>query len=419
MTPLIQHKKTTPVFYLAFALFTFACFAFSPTAQATPDPGSVGGVFNTADGFNAMPLMSAGTANSAFGAFALFSAVSPNFNTAVGAGALTNNNTANGQSGDGNTAVGAAALFNNINGQGNTAVGAAALLRNTGGFGGNTAVGAMALQENGKGPGNTAVGAAALQNLPGLNSEESQNTAVGAEAMKDPYGGTTNTADAADALRKTSVELNTARGASALAGNTTGYFNIAVGSNAGLTLTTGDNNIDIGNEGVADEANTIRIGTKDTQTATFIAGISGAAAVGGEAVFVTSAGKLGTLTVVSSQRFKDDLKAMDKDSEAIFALKPVTFRYKKDIEASGIRQFGLVAEQVERVAPELVKPDHDGKPYTVRYEAVNAMLLNEFLKEHRKVQRLEKQVEKLTAGLQKVSAQVEMSKPGPRVADSN
>lgn len=151
--------------------------------------------------------------------------------------------------------------------------------------------------------------------------------------------------------------------------------------------------------------------------ATFIAGISDKTAPAGVAVFVNANAKLGTLT--SSARFKHKIKRMDKASEAIFALEPVTFRYKEDIGPDGILQFGLVAKQVERVNPDLVVRDADGKVNTVRYEAVNTMLLNEFLKEHRKVKQLDKQLEKLTAGLQQVSAQLQLSKSAPRTRLSN
>jgi hypothetical protein len=207
-------------------------------------------------------------------------------------------------------------------------------------------------------------------------------------------------------------------------------------------LTDGDWNIDIGAEvvGVAGESNTIRIGNQGTQTATYIAGISGTA-VAGDTVVVDANGQLGT--AMSSARFKEEIKPMDESSEAILALKPVTFRYKHEIDPKGIPQFGLVAEEVEKVNPDLVARDADGKPYTVRYEAVNAMLLNEFLKEHRTVQELkstlavqeatisqqkqefqaiatqqQKQIEALTASLkeqasqiQKVSAELQLQKP--------
>jgi len=160
------------------------------------------------------------------------------------------------------------------------------------------------------------------------------------------------------------------------------------------------------------------------QTATFIAGVSGAGVIG-VAVKVNAAGQIGTAP--SSARFKEEIQAMDKASEAILALKPVTFRYKQEIDPEGIPQFGLVAEEVEKVNPDLVARDDQGQVYTVRYEAVNAMLLNEFLKEHQTVQQLtstvakqeatiakqQRQIETLAAGLQKVSAQVEMSRPAP------
>ena len=217
--------------------------------------------------------------------------------------------------------------------------------------------------------------------------------------------------------------------------NTTGSGNVALGSLAGAALTSGNSNICIGNNviGVAGEANTLRIG--QSIFTTFIAGISGATVPGGVAVIIGADGHLGT--IVSSARFKDEIKPMDKASEAILALKPVTFCYKKEFDPNGIPQFGLVAEDVEKVNPNLVARDAKGEVYTVRYEAVNAMLLNEFLKEHRKVQQLErtvaeqrksfeskladeqKQMEALTTGLQKVSARLEMRKPAPQTVVDN
>src|SRR5204862_2535589 len=202
------------------------------------------------------------------------------------------------------------------------------------------------------------------------------------------------------------------------------------GSGAGFNLTTGSNNIDIGNAGVAGESKTIRIGTTGTQTKTFVAGINGAA-VTGAAVKVNAAGQLGTAP--SSQRFKDAIKPMDKASEAILALKPVTFHYKKELDPEGIPQFGLVAEQVEKVNPDLVARDDEGRPYTVRYEAVNAMLLNEFLKAHRRIEeqdgrlqkqeaaiaKQQKQIEALTTGLQKVSARLEVCEPATQTVLNN
>jgi len=197
---------------------------------------------------------------------------------------------------------------------------------------------------------------------------------------------------------------------------------------------TGNSNIDIGNFGVGGESKTIRIGTRGTQRNAFITGISGVTVANGVGVIIDTNGHLGT--VVSSQRSKEAIKPMDKASEAILALKPVTFRYKKELDPDGIPQYGLVAEDVEKVNPDLVARDEEGKPYTVRYEAVNAMLLNEFLKEHRIVQeqgatitrqrkdfeaavaQQQKQIDALTAGLQNVSAQLETNKSAPQVVNN-
>jgi Chaperone of endosialidase len=225
-------------------------------------------------------------------------------------------------------------------------------------------------------------------------------------------------------------EDNFAAGLGALQHNTSGNSNIAFGVLAGSLLTTGDNNIDIGNEGVAVESNTIRIGTQGTQTHAYIAGIYQTSVAKGLAVVVDSTGHLGTKG--SSQRFKEAIKPMDKASEAIHALKPVTFRYKHELDPDSAPQFGLVAEDVEKINPDLVVRDADGKVYFVRYDAVNAMPLNEFLKEHRKNEeqgatitrliatdtRQQKQIEALTAALQKVSAQLELTKPAQTVPNS-
>src|SRR5262249_44020630 len=154
-----------------------------------------------------------------------------------------------------------------------------------------------------------------------------------------------------------------------LLNNTTGSNNIALGVGAGQNRTTGSNNIDIGNKGVGGESNTIRIGSTTKQANTFIAGISGATVPTGVPVFIDTTGHLGTTT--SSARFKEAIKPMDNASEAILALKPVTFRYKKEIDAERTPQFGLVAEDVAKVNPDLVARDKEGKPYTVRYDAVN------------------------------------------------
>jgi hypothetical protein len=178
-----------------------------------------------------------------------------------------------------------------------------------------------------------------------------------------------------------------------------------LGSESGKNVTIGSDNIDIGNRGVAGDRGTIRIGSSE-QTKTFITGIHGAALAGGGPVVVNALGQLGRS--VSSERFKEEIQPMGKESEAILALRPVTFRYKKEIDPQGMLQFGLVAEQVEKVNPDLVVRDSDGKPYTVRYDAVNAMLLNEFLKAHRKVMAVESGVARLAASLKEQDSKIEM-----------
>ena len=286
-----------------------------------------------------------------FGLFALVCpALSPQARAVCQEGCLTNLN----------TVLGDDALLNTTSFS-NTAVGSEALMSNTSGYG--TAVGSQALSNNTTGTENTATGASALGN----NTIGGANTAMGQSAL----------------AFNTTGGGNTAIGRYALFSNTSGVGNIAVGHEAGVCI-LGSNNIDIGHFGLPGESGTIRIGSKFVHNATLIAGISGATVPTGVAVIVDRNGRLGTTT--SSARFKDAIKPMDKASEAILALKPVTFRYKQELDPSGIPQFGLVAEQVEKVNPDLVARDEQGRPYTVRYEAVNAMLLNEFLKEHRRVE---------------------------------
>jgi hypothetical protein len=329
----------------------------------------------------------------------------PNGNTAEGDLALQSLTT-----GDHNTAVGNGALFSNSTGFQNTATGAGALLLNNTGFH-NTATGFVALFSNTAG---------------------NHNTANGEFGLIINQTGNFNTADGAHSLFLT-----------------TGDLNIALGFSAGQNLTTGSNNIDVGSAGVAGESNIIRIGNQvaftdidnvmhPAHTKTFIAGISGVAA-GTDAVFVDTNGQLG-VGVPSSARFKTEVTPMDKASEAILALKPVMFRYKKEIDPKGVLRFGLVAEEVEKVNPELVGRDAKGQVNTVRYEAVNAMLLNEFLKEHRTVQDLKSTVAKQeatiaqqqkgmealattlreqTAQIQKVNAQLEANKPAPQMVASD
>jgi hypothetical protein len=346
MNSLIQRKKATSVFLVAFGL---ACLGLLPTAHAVvPAPdGGYGppgyGTGNTAEGQNALLSLTTGSYNTGVGLLSLRSNTTTSLNTAIGAGALLAN-TANQ-----NTATGAVALFHNTIGSLNTANGAFALFNNT------------------TGTGNTAIGADALIN------------------------------------------------------NTTGPENTALGAGAGANVITATNVICIGNPGA------------DVTHTTWIGNVYGVTTQNGSTapVIVSADGQLGTNA--SSERFKKDIASMDKASEVILSLRPVSFHYKSD--SKGTPQFGLIAEEVAKVNPDLVVRDRNGEIYSVRYEAVNAMLLNEFLKEHHQVQDLkaivagqQKQLEALTTGLQKVSAQLaaaspsrgglETSKPAPQVVNN-
>ena len=376
-----------------------SCFGLSPKILAVvpaPDGGYPGN--NTAEGTNAVFSLTSGIDNTALGFEALFRNTTGNFNTAEGFGALFNNT-----SGTQNTATGVNALISNTTGSFNTANGVNTLFRNTTGFQ-NAATGVQAL----------------FSNTTGFH-----NTAAGFQALLSNTTGNHNTADGDNALVHDTIgSLNTAIGAHALDQNITGSSNVALGFQAGFNI-TGNGNVCVGENivGVAGESNVTRIGN-----------IGSTAQANGVFVTVGAGGKLGFQ--VSSRRYKDDIKPMDRASEALFALKPVSFRYKQEIDPARSPDFGLIAEDVATVNPDLVARDEEGKIVTVRYQAVNAMLLNEFLKEHHTVQELkstvtkqqatilqqkkdfqeiasqqQRQIEALTAGLQKVSAQVEMNRP--------
>lgn len=488
-TRLVPLSRAFPLVPFALVL---ACFASSRVVQGAdgglPNLNTAEGDFalnaiatnsantgarNTAIGYLALYENTSGYANVASGAQALYVNTTGSYNTATGTFALLSNhgsyntatgfqsgndgnyNTATGyhslvwNTGDSNTATGSEALLNNQGGNGNTATGSGALYNNTN-AGRNTANGFQSLYTNTTGGDNTATGFQALFTNSGgfsntadgiqslySNTTGTSNTASGYQALFSNTTGANNTANGLVALENnTTGRNNTAIGTVALFGNKTGSNNTAVGANAGQNLTSGSNNIDIGANvlGAAGEANTIRIGKQGTQKQTLIAGIFGTA-VSGSQVVVSSNGKLGVAT--SSAQFKEAIRPMDKASEAILALKPVTFRYKDEIDPDKVPQFGLVAEEVDKVAPGLVIHDEEGKPFTVRYEAVNAMLLNEFLKEHRKVQeqqatiaylktefeskfaQQQKQIEALIAGLGKVTAQVKAGNSAPRLVSDN
>jgi uncharacterized coiled-coil protein SlyX len=417
MNPLIQLKTTPPLLIM----LTLLCFTLLPKAQAVspPPPGGYPN-FTTAAGDHALQALTLGVGNTAIGTFSLFSVTTGSFNTAVGAGSLDLN------TGDSNTATGAAALLFNTAGTENTATGTAALeLNSTGGF--NTANGAFALFSNTQGETNTATGLQALFN----NTIGFDNTANGANALISNTEGIDNTATGDLALRNNITgDGNTAIGHNALANSTSGDLNTALGANAGNGVTTASNVI------------CIRAAGTDVSDSCFIGNIySNAQPIVGtdpDSVTITSGGRLGRGNV-SSRRYKHDIKPMEKASEVLYALKPVSFRYHKEYDATQTLAFGLIAEEVAEVYPDLVGRNPEGQPESVRYEQINAMLLNEFLKEHSKVQEQEatisqlkstlakketidahqqKQIEALTAGLQKVSAQLELNKPAPQTAQN-
>ena len=375
MNPLIQLKKATPPFL---GVFVFVCLTLSPRVQAVvPPPDGGYPNFTTAEGTKALQNLTSGAGNTGVGWYSLFSVTATGFNTGVGAGTLALNIAAE------NTAIGAGALLSNTTGYANTANGASALIHNSTGFE-NAAFGTNALFDNTDGHDNLAVGDNAL-------------------------------------VRNTSGVDNTACGASALNNNTTGNFNIALGRSAGENVTTADSVTCIG---------TNVAGANVSQT-TWIGNVYGVTTQSGTTapVIVSDTGQLGT--AASSERFKKDITAMDKASEVIMGLRPVTFHYKSD--AKETPQFGLIAEEVAKVNPALVLPDKEGKPFTVRYDQVNAMLLNEFLKEHRKVQELEANaaeqqreikaliamVKEQSAQIQKVTADIEMSKTASNIVLNN
>jgi len=436
-----------------------ACFALSRMAHAVvpaPDGGYPG--FNTAEGQNALFSRTTGVWNTALGAFTLFGDTTGTGNTAVGINGLRNNvtgqfNTAVGLNalyfnngdpaagtGSENSAFGTYTLFHNITGFGNTANGAFALFNNTD-HSFNTANGFQALFTNRTGQDNTATGAHALFSNDGdpSNSEGSENSAYGTDALFANTTGYANSAFGSGALdTNTSGSFNTATGFLALGdafaspgGNLqTGSSNTAIGALALGNLTTGNGNIALGiaaGSAVTTASNVICIGDiagQNIDNSCFINNIFNTTLTLGSAVFINSDGRLGLLT--SSQRFKEEIKPMERASEVLYSLTPVAFRYKKGIDPQGVPQFGLVAEDVQKVIPDLVVRDKEGKPYSVRYDQVNAMLLNEFLKEHRKVQELEKgmaavaaQFKEQAAQIQRVSAQVEMNRPTTQVVLNN
>jgi hypothetical protein len=448
-----------------FRVIVLFCLGHLPGAQAVspaPDGGYPGG--NTAEGQAALLNLTSGTFNTAVGFLSLRSTISGDFNTSIGAGALLLN------TGDLNTGTGAGALLSNVSGTNNTADGAFTLFSNTAtgntvigfealfsnttggtlgttqGFdvGPNVAVGSEALKNNTIGSANTAVGYQALESfvVGNVGTDRGQCTAVGFQALANSDGanggiansgfgyqalfhntdGAANVAVGDQALfHNETGSRNIAIGSTALAVNTTGSFNVAIGVDAGSSI-NGDGNVCIGafsDVSFPAETNT-----------THIANIGDTPQGGGLVVTVLPGANNELGYVPSSRRYKEDIKPMDKTSEAIFALKPVSFRYKKKVDRGQTPAFGLIAEDVEKVDPNLVARNREGQPESVRYEYINAMLLNEFLKEHKKVQQLEASLaaqrkdfraaiaelkKETDLKIQKATAQIELNKTPSRM----
>ena len=380
------------------AMFITAWVALVGSAQAAQPPDVVqsDGLANTAMGTYALADLTSGYFNTATGLEALQSNTTGYNNTATGAEALWGNqngydNTASGvqalysnTSGTYNTATGYQTLYLNQSGYYDTATGAGALYSNTTGHH-NTATGDWALYSNTQGYHNTATGVSAL----GSNTSAYDNTADGDNALASNTLGNGNTAVGSSALASSIGAVNTAVGYYALQA-TTGSNNIGVGNVAGENVTTGSNNIEIGSQGSSGDGGVIRIGTPGTQTQTYIAGISGAK-VTGAAVYVTSSGQLGVLA--SSERYKTAITPMGGRTERLQALRPVTFHLKSD--PKGALQYGLIAEEVAKVYPELVIRNEKGRIEGVRYDELAPMLLNELQQEQQRVARLEAQLSEL------------------------
>ena len=454
----IQFKPTAGVLIP----LLLACFALLPRAQATPETALPGA--NTADGLNALASVTTGTANTAVGWFSLRNNTDGSSNTAVGAATLLFN-IGDQTAGDGieNTAVGAAALLFNTIGNQNTAVGTHALLDNTEGDQ-NTALGSRALRNNITGAFNTATGANALKENEsgryneafgayalGSNTDGDSNNAIGDSALSHNLHGSQNTAvgdlalnsndinGSGGANRNTAVGAwalvfnttggnNTGIGYSALSSNTTGGGNVALGVNAGNSLTTGTGNVCIGTNvsGFAGQNNITRIRN-----------IGSTPIVGGTTVVVSTTGGIGDGILgyaSSSRRYKQEIKPMQDASESLLALKPVTFRAKGATDdTTRVKHYGLIAEEVATVNPDLVVFNPEGQPETLRFDSINAMLLNEFLKEHRKNEKQEAMIAQLKSGMealtamvkeqaaqiQKVSAQLEVSRAAPQTVLNN
>jgi hypothetical protein len=362
------------------AAFVLALGSATYGAQP-PDVVSSDANTNTAMGTGALFNLTTGSQNTAAGWQTLYYTTSGYQNTAVGVNALLVNTV-----GYQNTAVGGFALSSNTTGFINSAFGSGALASNTTGSS-NHAFGINALGQNTSGNDNSALGTSVLSS----NTTGNTNSALGNYALAENTTGSENTASGVSALSSnTTGSHNTASGVGALSLNTTGSGNIALGDNAGYNLTIGSNNIDIGNLGLAGESGTIRIGAAGQHTKTLIAGIWGNQVRRGASVVVNSSGQLGVEE--SSERYKTDIASMDLNSTKTLQLRPVTYRLKTD--PAGELQYGLIAEEVEQVFPELVVRDDAGQIEGVRYDRLAPILLNEVQQQQ---QKLAAQEEKLAA----------------------
>lgn len=355
----------------------------SSYAVAPPNPTNSDATGNTAGGTGAL-ANTTGSSNTGFGIAALYTNTTGGDNSAIGSNALASNTT-----GHSNTAVGSGALANNTTGKYNSAVGILALVQNTTGQD-NIALGDNALAGNKTGSHNTATGSEALSfNTTGSNNTGNgsrtlysnltgyYNTASGFQALYANRTGKYNTAAGGNALFKNTAGIgNSGFGLQSLYQHTTGNYNLALGFNAGFGLKTGSYNIYLSNNGIANESNTIRIGSN--QTRTFVAGIRSrkTGVANAVPVMIDSKGQLGTIK--SSARYKRDISDMAEASHKLYQLRPVTYRYKEaDDNGANPLEYGLIAEEVAKVYPDLVAYGADGQIETVQYQKLTPMLLNE------------------------------------------
>jgi len=387
----------------------------TPSWSGPPNPTDSDANFNTAGGHNALPFVTTGEDNTAFGYLALYQNITADNNTAVGFEALVSN-----VSGSFNTAFGWAALLDNINGVDNTAFGANALRHNTAGSL-NTAAGTNALENNTTGSRNTATGLVTLIQ----NTTASDNTGIGAGALRANTTGHDNSASGTNALfSNTAGSFNTADGHNALDSNSTGTKNTAfgyqsllkstgnrnaaIGYTAGATLSSGNNNIYLGHDGAANESLTMRLG--NNQTSTFIAGIA-ATTINDRPVMIDANGQLGV--VLSSGRYKGDVEPLGGRGAGVHELRPVTFAYRDD--APGTMHYGLIAEEVQTVYPELVTQVATGEVHTVRYQALIPLLLDELQRQEMDLQHQQQMIEQQGHELGKLRALVEHRRRRPGV----